>query len=104
MSDPYDLQGNCDVCGANGKIGVFGSSIAPASFAYCPECSARRAEPFMVVAAKIYNLGGLQSEYLDELADVVTFDDGKYVGLPAVLKEYPDLEGGIRADFSPCFD
>ena len=99
MSDPFDCEGSCNVCGAEGEIGVFGSSIAPASFAYCRECVERKAEPFMTVATKIFFLGGASSKAISTLADIVTYDEDQYVGLDAVLQSYPDLEDDIRADF-----
>ena len=90
----------CDVCGAAGSATVSASGLGPASFAYCPSCIARHAEPFMMVATSIFVAGGPVDGCLDDLADVVTFADGHYVGLDAVLARYDDaLEAEIREAF-----
>lgn len=101
MDQAYDRIDYCDVCGAKGEVWVRASRLGPASFDYCEECISRGAEPFSTVAVKVYMLGGPKSEYLDALASVVTYDDGKYVGLTAVLQQYADMESGIIEEFSP---
>jgi hypothetical protein len=41
--------------------------------------------PFMVVAARVFVAGGPVNGHLDDLADVVTFADGQYIGLRPFL-------------------
>lgn len=90
----------CDICGATGPAMVAASGLGPASFAYCPTCIARHAEPFMMVATRVCFAGGPVNGNLEELADVVTYADGHYVGLDAVLARYDDeLEAEIREMF-----
>ncbi len=100
MTDSCDRIDYCDVCGAKGEVRVAASNLGPASFAYCGQCITHDAEPFLTVATRIFALGGPTGGCLDDLADVVTYDDGKYAGLAAVLEKYDDLEGGIRAEFT----
>lgn len=90
----------CDVCGAEGPAMVAASGLGPASFAYCPTCLDRNAEPFMMVATRVCFAGGPINGDLEELADVVTYADGRYLGLDAVLARYDDeLEAEIREMF-----
>lgn len=91
---------HCDVCGTNGAVRLGASRLGPASFNYCQSCIDHKAELFMMVASRIFVSGGLNSGPFDELKDVVTFVDGRYVGLDVVLERYSDVEGEIRAAFS----
>ena len=100
MAEDHDHHSHCDVCDKTGPVRLGASQLGPVSFNYCASCLQHNAEPFLMVAARIFVSGGLSSGPFDELQDVVTFDDGRYVGLDAVLARYSDVEGEIRAAFS----
>ncbi|EOO44355.1 hypothetical protein [Bacillus cereus] len=55
--DDYSLVSfalKCDVCNATENIvGVFASSLAPISFAYCKSCAESSAEPYGVLLATL---------------------------------------------------
>lgn len=94
---------HCDVCAKASRGHVLASAMGPVSFAYCQECQIRGAEPYGAVAMRIFVMGGQEGD-LDELRDVVTWNDGRYVGLASVLENYVALEPDIRAAFSGAFD
>lgn len=89
----------CEVCGMEGEAAVCASSLGPASFAYCDTCLRANAEPLMMIATRIFVSGGLKQADLSELAGVVTFSDGRYVGLDVAVDRYADVEAEIREAF-----
>lgn len=99
MSDDDDDTSCCDVCGSQGNVQVGPSGMGPVSCCYCQRCIEHNAEPLMLVATRIWLIGGPTAD-LDELANVATFADGHYVGLKAVLARYDDrMESEIRENF-----
>ena len=93
------IESYCDVCGRDRPSRVAGSTLGPASLAYCDECVARSAEPLMMVATAIFTAGGPKGSNLSELREVSTFDEGQYHSLDYVIKLYPDLESSVKEAF-----
>lgn len=86
---------HCDVCGNTSEVGIYGSSLGPASFAYCKGCIRRNAEPLWMVMAAIFRAGGLANAELKDFADLTTFHNGDYRSIEYISGQYPEYEDAV---------
>lgn len=89
----------CDVCNASDNIvGVFASSLAPMSFAYCKSCAESSAEPYGVLVATLSVSLFSSADYDSQVRDSVKFIVDSSLNIVGKTKEqfFADLDAAIK--------
>ncbi|HFF1838870.1 TPA: hypothetical protein ACGBET_003589 [Bacillus cereus] len=89
----------CDVCNTSENIvGVFASSLAPMSFAYCKSCAESSAEPYGVLVAtlsvSLFSSADYDSQVRDSLKAIV--DASLHIAGKTKEQFFADLDVAIK--------
>ncbi|HHT7153096.1 hypothetical protein P4I89_08490 [Bacillus cereus] len=89
----------CDVCNASDNIvGVFASSLSPATFAYCKSCAESSAEPYGVLVTRLSVSLFSSADYDSQVRDSVKSIVDSSLRIVGKTKEqfFADLDVAIK--------